>query len=118
MFRGLLGLALLRGLSFRRLHYLISSTFVKNTYKIFGLVWLACALLLTMTAGLAMAQNNSRTPVWKEDHEADAAKWFQHFVNPMNEANYESLRQVGFEQMHQMDTRPAMKALSSASWQV
>ena len=65
-----------------------------------------------------MAQNNSRTPVWKEDHEADAAKWFQHFVNPMNEANYESLRQVGFEQMHQMDNRPAMKALSSASWQV
>lgn len=51
-----------------------------------------------------------------EDHEAAAAAWLAHFINPMDEPNYETLKQIGFEQFHHMDNRPAMKTLSSAAW--
>ena len=71
-----------------------------------------------MLAGPANAQKRTAAmpSSVEEDHAAAAAAWLAHFINPMGEANYDSLRQVGYEQFYHMDNRPAMKALSSAAW--
>ncbi len=72
----------------------------------------------SMLCGSAMAQNSSssKTPNWEEDHAGDAMKWLQHFINPMNEANYDSVRQIGYDQLMHMDNHQAMTTLSAAAW--
>ncbi len=71
-----------------------------------------------MIANSAKAQDNdnSKNPIWEEDHSDAAAEWLENYMNPMHEANYDSLRLIGFEQQRSMDNRPAMKTLSSSSW--
>ncbi len=80
------------------------------------MLWLGLTLSIALGVGSVSAQNSAKDPVWKEDHAGDAAKWLQHFINPMGEANYDSLRQIGYEQVRHMNNQPAMKALSYASW--
>jgi photosystem II stability/assembly factor-like uncharacterized protein len=98
--------------------YLIRTTSLKHTFKIFNLLLLVASLTGTMLASSSMAQNRSSLSEEdkREDHVLDAMKWLEDFRNPMHEANYDSLRQIGYEQLKQMDNRPAMKALSSAAW--
>lgn len=71
-----------------------------------------------MLAASVMAQSNkpARDVDWEENHASDALKWLQHFMNPTNEPNYDSLRQIGYEQLVKMDNHPAMTTLSSSSW--
>ncbi len=70
----------------------------------------------TILAGFAKAQSTTTLPAWREDHEDEAAKWLAHFINPMDEANYDSLRLIGYDQLMRMNNHPAMMALSSSSW--
>jgi hypothetical protein len=107
---------------------IISSIFItlspvhslKNTLKIFGFLWLSISLTIVASSAMfprsAMAQNSSKTPNFEEDHAGDAMKWLQNFINPMNEANYDSLRKIGYDQLMHMDNHPAMSTLSSAAW--
>ncbi|MFI5202069.1 MAG: WD40/YVTN/BNR-like repeat-containing protein, partial [Candidatus Kapaibacterium sp.] len=87
---------------------------MKKSFTSFSFV-----LAIVMFAGLATAQKRTpaeaRVPI-EEDHAAEAAAWLAHFINPMGEANYDSLQQAGYEQFIRMDNRPAMKVTSSAAW--
>jgi hypothetical protein len=96
----------------------LSSIFVKNTHKIFALLWLALSLSVTIVATPANAQTSSSTenPIWKEDHAEEAAAWYENYINPTHIANFDSVCAVGFEAQRAMDNRPAMKVLSSTAW--
>jgi hypothetical protein len=68
-----------------------------------------------MFSGSAKAQN-ATLPAWREDHEEEAAKWLEQYINPTNEANYDSLRLIGYDQLMHMNNRPAMMSTLSSSW--
>ncbi len=69
-----------------------------------------------MLCGSAKAQDASETKLWPEDNADSASLWLEHFINPMHEANYDSLREIGYDQFIRMDNHPGMSALSSAAW--
>ena len=72
----------------------------------------------SLFAGLAQAQKHTAQalPDMDETHAAEAAAWLSHFMNPMNEANYDSLKVIGYEQLRAMNNSAAMKVTSSAAW--
>ncbi len=110
---------------FSVISYLIGTTSLKyiiplkHTFKFLSLLLLGASLSLALLASSAMAQKRTTQSMaheWKEDHASAAMEWLENFTNPMHEARYDSLRQIGYDELRQMDNRPAMKTLSSAAW--
>ncbi|HEY3874415.1 MAG TPA: hypothetical protein VGM92_02980 [Candidatus Kapabacteria bacterium] len=87
---------------------------MKNFLKSLGLI----ALVISVTSTVSAQKRSllATEPQVQEDHADAAMKWLQDFRNPMHEANYDSVTSAGYNQLIQMDNRPAMKSLSSAAW--
>ena len=88
---------------------------MKKSLPFFILVCFSSVLF----AGLAQAQKHSALalPDLDETHAAEAAAWLSHFINPTNEANYDSLKLIGFAQLQAINNSAAMKVTSSAAWE-
>ncbi len=71
-----------------------------------------------MLASSAIAQQRKAASAIKieEDHAGEAMEWLAHFINPMGDSNYTSLKLKGYEQFRAMNNGAAMKVTSSAAW--